>query len=122
MTALDNNYNRSHPTTCQSLLLLGIREVGMGNIPQAWMFVGKFEGWSHSSYIHRYVSLLLGMAIRMAQDLGLHKSAEDWTRNGQPLFDEDQLVVRRRLWCGCVKVDRLVGCIRKKKKSCSHAH
>ena len=48
------------------------------------------------------------MAIRMAQDLGLHRSVDDWLRKGIPLFSNDQMVVRQRLWYGCVKADRSV--------------
>ncbi|CDO71521.1 hypothetical protein BN946_scf184910.g20 [Trametes cinnabarina] len=78
---LDRTYAASRPSTCQALLLLGYREVGIGAMAQAWLYVG--------------------MAVRMAQDLGLHKSAEKWTAAlGRSLFSKAELQERRRIWYG----------------------
>ncbi|KAH9847011.1 fungal-specific transcription factor domain-containing protein [Lenzites betulinus] len=87
---LDRTYAASRPSTCQALLLLGYREVGIGAMAQAWLYVG--------------------MAVRMAQDLGLHKSAESWTAGGgrAPLFARAALQERRRVWYGCVLMDKYV--------------
>lgn len=41
MCGVDRTYHLSHPTICQSLLLLGIREVGMGATAQAWLYFGR---------------------------------------------------------------------------------
>ncbi|KAI0640400.1 fungal-specific transcription factor domain-containing protein [Trametes meyenii] len=85
---LDRTYAASRPSTCQALLLLGYREVGIGAMAQAWLYVG--------------------MAVRMAQDLGLHKSAEKWTSVGRNLFSKAELQERRRIWYGCVVMDKYV--------------
>lgn len=85
---LDRTYAASRPSTCQALLLLGYREVGIGAMAQAWLYVG--------------------MAVRMAQDLGLHKSAEKWTTVGRALFSRAELQERRRIWYGCVIMDKYV--------------
>ncbi|TBU22427.1 fungal-specific transcription factor domain-containing protein [Dichomitus squalens] len=85
---LDRTYAASRPSTCQALLLLGYREVGIGAMAQAWLYVG--------------------MAVRMAQDLGLHKSAEKWTSVGRSLFSRAELQERRRIWYGCVVMDKYV--------------
>ena len=86
---LDRTYAASRPSTCQALLLLGYREVGIGAMAQAWLYVG--------------------MAVRMAQDLGLHKSAEEWTSvGGRSLFSRAELQERRRIWYGCVVMDKYV--------------
>ncbi|KAI0824538.1 fungal-specific transcription factor domain-containing protein [Trametes gibbosa] len=86
---LDRTYAASRPSTCQALLLLGYREVGIGAMAQAWLYVG--------------------MAVRMAQDLGLHKSAETWTAvGGRSLFSRAALQERRRVWYGCVVMDKYV--------------
>ena len=42
----------------------------------------------------------LGLAVRMAQDIGLHRETP-----GTSLFDLEQ---RRRIWAGCIVVDRWV--------------
>ena len=85
---LDRTYAASRPSTCQALLLLGFREIGIGAMASAWLYVG--------------------MAVRMAQDLGLHKRAEQWTSVGRTLFSAAELQERRRVWYGCVVMDKYV--------------
>lgn len=87
---LDRSYASSRPSTCQSLLLMGYREIGIGAMAQAWTYIG--------------------MAIRMAQDLGMHRSADGWERVGLGgrLFNELELNERKRIWFGCVIMDKYV--------------
>lgn len=85
---LDNSYAQSRPATCQALLLLGYREVGIGAMAQAWLYIG--------------------MAVRMAQDLGLHKNADKWSNTGKVLFNDAELQERRRIWYGCVIMDKYI--------------
>lgn len=85
---LDASYAASRPSTCQALLLLAYREIGIGAMAQAWLYVG--------------------MAVRMAHDLGLHKCADQWTSVGRSLFSAVQLQERRRIWYGCVVMDKYV--------------
>ncbi|KAG6888743.1 hypothetical protein C0992_007586 [Termitomyces sp. T32_za158] len=84
---MDNSYASSRPSTCQALLLLGYREIGIGAMAQAWTYIG--------------------MAIRMAQDLGLHRSADGWARAelGGRLFGDWELHERKRIWYACVILD-----------------
>lgn len=42
----------------------------------------------------------------MAQELGIHVHANRVSADGQPLFNDNEQIVRRRLWFGCVKIDR----------------
>lgn len=85
---LDLSYSSSRPATCQALLLMGYREIGIGAMAQAWLYIG--------------------MAIRMAQDLGLHKNADQWTHSGASLFTRVELQERRRIWYACVIMDKYV--------------
>lgn len=85
---LDSTYSQSRPSTCQALLLLGYREIGIGAMAQAWLYIG--------------------MAVRMAQDLGLHKNADQWSHVGKTLFTGSELQERRRIWYGCVVMDKYV--------------
>jgi hypothetical protein len=85
---LDLSYSSSRPATCQALLLMGYREIGIGAMAQAWLYIG--------------------MAIRMAQDLGLHKNADQWTHGGVSLFTPVELQERRRIWYACVIMDKYV--------------
>ncbi|KAI3613223.1 hypothetical protein WG66_001383, partial [Moniliophthora roreri] len=86
---LDRSYASSKPETCQALLLMGYREIGIGAMAQAWTYVG--------------------MAIRMAQDLGMHRRADGWARASLGrLFGDWELQERRRIWSACVVMDKYV--------------
>lgn len=86
---LDNTYASSLPSTVQALLLLGYREIGIGAMAQAWVYTG--------------------MAVRMAQDLGMHRAADGWARaDVGRLFGPRELQERRRIWWGCVILDGYV--------------
>jgi hypothetical protein len=85
---LDSSYASSRAATCQALLLMGYREIGIGAMAQAWLY--------------------LGMAIRMAQDLGIHKNADQWMHGGTSLFTPVELQERRRIWYTCVIMDKYV--------------
>lgn len=85
---LGRSYTRPLPTTCQALLLMGYREMGIGAMASAWTHIG--------------------MAIRMAQDLGMHRGADGWARAGLGgrIFEANELQERRRIWYACVVMDR----------------
>ena len=85
---LASTYSTPRIGTCQALLLLGYREVGIGAMAQAWIYVR--------------------MAITMAQDLGMHKTAEKWKRTGGSMFSRPELQERRRIWYACVVMDKYV--------------
>ncbi|KAG6380094.1 hypothetical protein JVT61DRAFT_8179 [Boletus reticuloceps] len=86
---LDSTYASSMPSTVQSLLLLAYREIGIGAMAQAWVYTG--------------------MAVRMAQDLGMHRAADGWARVGMgQLFGPRELQERRRIWWGCIVLDSYV--------------
>ncbi|TFK53184.1 hypothetical protein OE88DRAFT_1657100 [Heliocybe sulcata] len=85
---LDCTYASSKPTTVQALLLMGYREIGIGAMAQAWLYIG--------------------MAVRMAQDLGMHKSADKWQRSVGTLFGGWELQERKRIWYACVVMDKYV--------------
>jgi hypothetical protein len=87
---LDSTYAISRPSTVQALLLLGYREIGIGAMAQAWVYIG--------------------MAVRMAQDLGMHRSADGWARVGLGgrLFGEWELQERKRIWFSCIIMDKYV--------------
>jgi hypothetical protein len=86
---LDSTYASSMPSTVQALLLLGYRELGIGAMAQAWVYTG--------------------MAVRMAQDLGMHRQADGWARvDVGRLFSPRELQERRRIWWGCVVLDGYV--------------
>lgn len=37
---LDRTYANSRPSTCQALLLMGYREIGIGAMAQSWLYIG----------------------------------------------------------------------------------
>ncbi|KAF5361342.1 hypothetical protein D9757_012319 [Collybiopsis confluens] len=87
---LSRSYTQSRPSTCQALLLLGYRQAGVGATASAWTYVG--------------------MAIRMAQDLGMHRQADRWAREGMggQIFESMELQERKRIWYSCVVMDKYV--------------
>ncbi|KAF8578646.1 hypothetical protein K439DRAFT_1638648 [Ramaria rubella] len=85
---LNWTYDSPRPSTSQALILLAYREFGIGAISQAWIY--------------------MGMAIRMATDLGMHRAADRWERPGRVLFTEAEKSSRKRLWHCCVILDRIM--------------
>ncbi|OBZ67197.1 Nitrogen assimilation transcription factor nit-4 [Grifola frondosa] len=69
---LDTMYQESRSSTCQALILLGVREFGVGSLE---------EGWLH-----------IGMAMRMALDLGLNRNPDKWQHNGDDLFSPQEKI------------------------------
>ncbi|RPD55889.1 hypothetical protein L227DRAFT_603343 [Lentinus tigrinus ALCF2SS1-6] len=85
---LDRKYQSSRPSTCQALLLLAIREFGMGAMDKGWLYSG--------------------MAMRMAIDLGMNRNADSWTIDGaQPLFTDVEKQIRKHIWWSCCISDKL---------------
>ncbi|KAG8837598.1 hypothetical protein FRC18_008823 [Serendipita sp. 400] len=86
MTA--NPYAASRPATSQAYLLIAYREIGIGAMSQAWLF--------------------LGVAIRMAQDLGLHRSVDKFHTIASNMFSATEKEARNRMWWCCVVLDRYI--------------
>uniref|UniRef100_A0A1D1Y684 Nitrogen assimilation transcription factor nit-4 n=1 Tax=Anthurium amnicola TaxID=1678845 RepID=A0A1D1Y684_9ARAE len=76
---LKDEYDKASISTIQALLLLSVQNHGHKD-SMSWVFVG--------------------LAIRLAQDMGLHRDSAKWN------IDERQGEVRRRVWWACVIVDR----------------
>ncbi|KAF9988474.1 hypothetical protein BGZ75_009325 [Mortierella antarctica] len=81
---IKDEYDDSQLATVQALLLMAIQQMGFCESQRAWLCVG--------------------MAIRMAQDLGLNKEP---TTQEQPK-DHLQSELRKRTWWSCYVVERLV--------------
>ncbi|KAI0375162.1 hypothetical protein BV20DRAFT_985517 [Pilatotrama ljubarskyi] len=85
---LDRKYQTSRPSTCQALLLLAIREFGMGAMDKGWLYSG--------------------MALRMAIDLGMNRNADSWTTDGKtPVFTDAEKQIRKHIWWACCICDKL---------------
>jgi len=83
---LNRVYHYCRGTTCQALLLLGLREFGIGQMEHGWLYTG--------------------MAFRMAQDLGLHRDATPWRINGGSMFTPQELQARQQIWWSCIRADK----------------
>ncbi|KAI8598400.1 fungal-specific transcription factor domain-containing protein, partial [Dissophora ornata] len=81
---IKDEYDHSQIMTVQALLLMSIQQMGFCESQRAWLYVG--------------------MAIRMAQDLGLNKELSEQEQSRNRLGAE----LRRRTWWSCYVVDRLV--------------
>ncbi|GAA5966610.1 hypothetical protein JCM3765_005674 [Sporobolomyces pararoseus] len=82
---LNHEYGSSKLVMVQTLLLIAYREIGVGAMSSAWMAGG--------------------MAIRMAQDLGLFRDVEKWFLPVQR-FTHEEKQTRKRVWWGCIIIDR----------------
>ncbi|GAA6061791.1 hypothetical protein JCM10212_004847 [Sporobolomyces blumeae] len=82
---LNHEYGSSKLVLVQALLLGAYREIGVGAMSSAWMAGG--------------------MAIRMAQDLGLFRDVEKWFLPVQR-FTHEEKQTRKRIWWGCIIIDR----------------
>ena len=57
--------------------------------------------------IVRFLSIrTTNVSTLQAQDLGLHRAADHWQRNGVDLFDIAQKEERKQIWWSCVIVDK----------------
>jgi hypothetical protein len=75
----------SRISSVQSLLLLGYRSLGLGSSARGWLFIGA--------------------AIRIAQDLGMHRAGVHLAAAGGTLFGVRELEERARVWHVCVALD-----------------
>lgn len=53
-------------------------------------------------------TISIGMALRMALDLGLNRNADNWTEHGQPLFSPVEKQTRKQIWWCCCITDKCV--------------
>ncbi|EPQ60261.1 hypothetical protein GLOTRDRAFT_134976 [Gloeophyllum trabeum ATCC 11539] len=83
---IDKVYHHSRPSTCQVLLLLGVRAFGIGSFEQGWLYIG--------------------MAIRMAQDLGLNRDPDKFQYHGGDMFALEEKQFRKTIWWSCCLVDK----------------
>ncbi|KAI0719947.1 fungal-specific transcription factor domain-containing protein [Cerioporus squamosus] len=75
---LDRKYQSSRPSTCQALLLLAIREFGMGAMDKGWLYSG------------------------------MNRNADSWTVDGtQPIFTDVEKQIRKHIWWSCCTSDKL---------------
>ncbi|KAG0198282.1 hypothetical protein BGX33_012469, partial [Mortierella sp. NVP41] len=81
---IKDEYDNSQVGTVQALLLMAIQQMGFCESQRAWLYVG--------------------MAIRMAQDLGLNCDLPEQEQIRNPVLAEQ----RRRTWWSCYVVERLV--------------
>ncbi|KAH9937305.1 fungal-specific transcription factor domain-containing protein [Fomitopsis serialis] len=84
---INSVFQCSRPSTVQALLLIGIREFGLGSMEQGW--------------------LLTGMALRMAVDLGLNRNSDKWIYKGKDLFSPVEKQIRKQIWWSACVTDKL---------------
>ncbi|KZT68249.1 hypothetical protein DAEQUDRAFT_728053 [Daedalea quercina L-15889] len=83
---LDLVYGESRTSTVQALVLMGVREFGIASVE---------EGWLH-----------VGMAARMAYDLGLNRNSEKWRNHGREMFTPTEQSIRKKIWWACCLADK----------------
>lgn len=76
------------PNTVQTLLLLCVHYFGAGETGNAWLTAGQL--------------------MRVAIDTALNRDTRPWKLMGGPMFTNKQIQHRRRIWWGCMFIDRYV--------------
>ncbi|KIW99851.1 uncharacterized protein Z518_10779 [Rhinocladiella mackenziei CBS 650.93] len=90
---------------CQHLLTLDLLAHGNLEMVQALLLMAQYL---QSTDKPNYCWSLAGLAMRMAQAIGLHlQSTESTAANGQK-WDQVELEVRRRVWGMCILLDRVL--------------
>lgn len=115
---LDKAYATSRPSTCQALLLMGYREIGIGSMASSWLYIGmavRMVSFTPSSFDFSPSGVGLSFewnrltyAFLQAQDLGMHRNSDHWTYGDGPLFTPVEREVRKRIWYACVIMDKYV--------------
>lgn len=94
---LHEDFGSSRLSTVQALLLLAYREIGTGAMAQSWIYVG--------------------MAVRMAQDLGLFRDVDKWFLPVNAFAYEEKQTRKRVWWTGewnrqvCRSTSSRMGCV-----------
>ncbi|KAK9719077.1 hypothetical protein K7432_005056 [Basidiobolus ranarum] len=83
---LDRTFEMSSMDNIQALILLGIHQHITHSGMRAWIYGG--------------------MAIRMAEDLGLHRNPDKWDIKG---LTREEKEARKRVWWVCYQIDRHAG-------------
>jgi hypothetical protein len=83
---IHEDFGSSRLTTIQAMLLLAYREIGCGAMAQSWTFVG--------------------MAVRMAQDMGLFRDVDKWFLPVNA-FGYEEKQTRKRVWWTAIVLDKV---------------
>lgn len=86
----------------QASLLLALRDYGKGNENQAWVLVGMYD---LSPFLLAKLTMISGLAVRMAQDLQLHEYPSS---NEALQTPPEEAQLRRNVWGVCVILDLLL--------------
>ncbi|KAF8506800.1 fungal-specific transcription factor domain-containing protein [Russula emetica] len=116
---LNRVYHYCRGTTCQALLLLGLREFGIGkavlNLRSLINRLPPRDGISHG--------MLAGIRVlEFAQDLGLHRDATLWQMNGKGMFTLQELQARKQIWWACIRADKYTAVYMGRPPTISESH
>lgn len=105
---LDKMYATSRPSTCQALLLMGYREIGIGSMASSWLYIGMAVRMVSDFGYYSILTILNVLHGVQAQDLGMHRNSDHWSYGDEPLFSPTEQQVRKRIWYACVIMDKYV--------------
>lgn len=90
---------------CQQLLTMDLLGQGTFEMVQALLLMAQYL---QSTDKPNHCWNLAGLAIRMAQSVGLHLESMDGPVASENRFDQVEIELRRRVWAGCILLDRQV--------------
>ncbi|KAG9506499.1 hypothetical protein J7337_000031 [Fusarium musae] len=88
-TLIVYGFARPSIATVQAFLCLAFYEIGRGNVSKGWGFS-------------------VGIAFRMAQDLGFQRDPKNWVSCDTSLATPEDIEIRRRIVWGCYTSDKLI--------------
>ncbi|KAF8511182.1 fungal-specific transcription factor domain-containing protein [Gautieria morchelliformis] len=108
-TLLKQTFVSSRLSTCQALLLLAYRAIGLSGLTDASLFLSKLMFYMFPLQ-HTDMSDSDGHpnGDLAALDLGLNRQADRWVRDGTSVFSQHVLRIRRSVWYGCVVLDTYI--------------
>lgn len=102
-------FARPSIATVQAFLCLAFYEIGRGNLSKGWGFSGRV---AFAKLIFRTWQIVLmrriGVAFRMAQDLGFQRDPKYWISYDTSLATAEDIEIRRRIFWGCYTSDKLI--------------
>jgi len=93
--------------TVQAACLLSLRWMSENKESLGWLYMGKKKHpnlYSRSSGSHGLILKQLGMATRMAYNLGLNLNCAKWVASGH--ITKKEAEIRNVTWWGCYKLDK----------------
>lgn len=98
-------------TTVQVFLCLAFYEIDRGNLSKGWGFSGRSKCNNDTEELGKILIGTLGIAFRMAQDLGFQRDPRYWVARDATIATPEDIEIRRRIYWGCYTSDKIISLV-----------